>query len=279
MAQVLAERYGLRVLDNHLSVDPALRLFDFGTPEFGHVVERIRVTLLRAAARAGLDVVSTFVYAHLLDDAHLDTLIAASEDSGVDVTLVQLTPSDVALEDRVGASSRAGTMKMTDPRVLRRLLIEFDLRTPARSDDLVIDNTTLPATAAAQLIADHVGLVPQPRAPPTVRSERAAAGGESGVSCATWSGRRCLQLVVAPLQALGIERRVGHHLPVGGGGHGHVAAVAADHVHQPHVVVHHAEPVGRHHPGPRQVERLLGARDVRHDGVIWGRRVLVDDRH
>ena len=91
-----------------------------------------------------------------------DTLIAASEDGGAHVTLVQLTPSDEALEDRVGAPSRTGTTKVTDPAVLRRLLIEFDLRTPARPDDLVVDNTTLPAAAAAQLIADHVGLVPGP---------------------------------------------------------------------------------------------------------------------
>src|SRR4029450_11513572 len=33
-------------LDNHLSVDPAPRLFDFGTPGFADVVERIRVALL-----------------------------------------------------------------------------------------------------------------------------------------------------------------------------------------------------------------------------------------
>jgi hypothetical protein len=161
VARVLAERYGLRVLDNHLSVDPALRLFDFGTPEFGRLVEGIRVTLLRAAARARLDVVSTFVYAHLLDDAHLETLIATSEEGGAHVTLVQLTPAADALAARVGEPSRAGTTKITDPAVLRRLLIEFDLRTPARADDLVIDNTTLPAAAAAELIAEHVGLVAQ----------------------------------------------------------------------------------------------------------------------
>jgi DNA polymerase III delta prime subunit len=162
VARALADRYGMRVLDNHLSVDPALRLFDFGTPEFGAVVERIRVILLKAAARAGLDVVSTFVYAHLVDDHHLASLVAASSDAGAHVTLVQLTPATSALEERVVEASRAGTNKITDSAVLRRLLVEFDLRTPARPDDLVIDNTDLPAPAVATLIADHVGLVPLP---------------------------------------------------------------------------------------------------------------------
>ena len=161
VARVLAERYGLRVLDNHLSVDPALRLFDFGTREFADLVERIRVALLQTAARAGLDVVSTFVYAHLIDDDHLAALIAASADAGAHVTLVQLAPSTEALEERVQAASRLGTTKITDPHVLRRLLVEYDLRTPARSVDLMIDNTALSAEDAARLIADHVGLVPR----------------------------------------------------------------------------------------------------------------------
>jgi predicted kinase len=158
VARALSDRYGMRVLDNHLSVDPALRLFDFGTPEFADLVERIRVTLLQAAARAGLDVVSTFVYAHVLDDHHLARLIAASADDGARVTLVQLCPATEVLEQRVQLESRAGTSKITDPDVLRRLLFEFDLRTPARPDDLVIDNSALPADAVADLIADHVGL-------------------------------------------------------------------------------------------------------------------------
>jgi hypothetical protein len=160
VARKLAERFDLRLLDNHLSVDPALRLFDFGTPEFGDLVERLRVALLQAAARAHLDAVSTFVYAHLIDDDHLARLIAASSDAGARVTLVQLTASTEALAARIRAASRVGTTKITDPDLLQRLLIEFDLRTPAHTDDLVIDNTTLPAEEVAALIADHVGLVP-----------------------------------------------------------------------------------------------------------------------
>jgi hypothetical protein len=158
VARALADRYGMRVLDNHLSVDPALRLFDFGTRGFADVVERIRVTLFEAAGRAGLDVVSTFVYAHILDDDHLARLVAASQDAGATVTRVQLAPSTEALEARVGAADRAGTNKVTDPAELRRLLFEFDLRTPAHDDDLVIDNTSLSADAVATMIADHVGL-------------------------------------------------------------------------------------------------------------------------
>src|SRR5436309_927470 len=67
VAQVLAERYGFKLLDNHLTVDTALRLFDFGTDPFGRLVERLRLVLFDAAARAGVDIVSTFVFAHPVD--------------------------------------------------------------------------------------------------------------------------------------------------------------------------------------------------------------------
>ncbi|MET0144831.1 MAG: hypothetical protein ABW328_08620 [Ilumatobacteraceae bacterium] len=157
VARSLGDRHGFRVLDNHLTVDPALRLFPFGSPEFGRLVEQLRVALLEAAALAGLDVVSTLVYASGIDDRHVATLVDASERNGATVTLVQLAPSAAALEARIGAPSRRGTQKVTDPALLRDLLERFDLRRAARADDLVVDNTTISAESVADLIADHVG--------------------------------------------------------------------------------------------------------------------------
>ena len=158
VARAVADGYGLRLLDNHLTADPVLRLFGFGTAEFRRLVEQLRVTLLAAAADAGLDVVSTFVYARGVDDEHLARLIAASRDHGARVTLVQLAPSTAALEARIAAPSRLGTNKVTDRALLRRLMSEYDLRAPATGDDLIIDNTDLSAEAAAALIAARAGL-------------------------------------------------------------------------------------------------------------------------
>src|SRR4051812_7067697 len=42
VATRLADLHGLKVVDNHASVDPALRLFSFGQPQFGPLVEEIR---------------------------------------------------------------------------------------------------------------------------------------------------------------------------------------------------------------------------------------------
>src|SRR5437764_559620 len=85
VAQAFASEYGFRVLDNHASIDPALRLFNFGTKEFADLMERLRVELLGSAARAGIDVVSTFVFAHPIDRNHVARLVEASEGASASV--------------------------------------------------------------------------------------------------------------------------------------------------------------------------------------------------
>ena len=75
VARCLAAGYGLKVLDNHLTADVAGRLFDFGTEPFGALVRALRGELIGAAARAGVDVVSTNVYAHADDRPYVDWVV------------------------------------------------------------------------------------------------------------------------------------------------------------------------------------------------------------
>lgn len=158
VATKLAERYDLKVVDNHASVDPALRLFNFGTKEFGELVEEIRVALIRAAARASIDIASTLVYGHGEDEAHVAKLCAATESTGGSMHFVQLRPSDDVLEQRVIAASRAATSKVSDIDTLRRMLAQWDVSTPIHSDDLRIDNSEIPADVVCQTIAEAFGL-------------------------------------------------------------------------------------------------------------------------
>lgn len=94
------------MLDNHATIDPALRLFRFGTPEFVSLVEELRVTLIPAAACAGIDIVTTLVYGHGVDEAHVRRLSAATTDNGGEVHFVQLRPTDEVLDQRVVAESQ-----------------------------------------------------------------------------------------------------------------------------------------------------------------------------
>ena len=157
VARVLADRYGPALLDNHIAVDAALRLFDFGTEPFADLCEQIRVSMLRAAARAGGDVVSTFMYGYPDDDPAMEALIDASESGGARVTLVQRAPSDAALRTRAVGEDRRASNKVSDLELLDSLLTRHDLRTPFHGTDLSLDNTDTTPEQVAARIAELVG--------------------------------------------------------------------------------------------------------------------------
>ncbi|MGH9227098.1 MAG: hypothetical protein ACRD2W_25725 [Acidimicrobiales bacterium] len=150
----------MKLLDNHATLDVALRLFQFGTKECWDLVERLRLDLLVAAGRARLDVVSTLVYSHPGDRGHIDRLAEASESAGALMSFVQLRPPRPVLEARVVHPSRQGTRKVRDAAALGRILDAHDLTTPIHDEDLSIDNSKLAAEAAAAMIASAVGIRP-----------------------------------------------------------------------------------------------------------------------
>lgn len=158
VATEIARHYSLKVVDNHASVDPALRLFDFGEPGFGALVEELRVALIRSAARAGIDIVSTLVYGHGVDEDHVRKITAATTDFGGQVHYVQLLPSDDVLQRRVLMESRTLTKKIADVGTLRAMMSRYDLRTPIHADDLQIDNAALSPAAVARTIGTMFGL-------------------------------------------------------------------------------------------------------------------------
>jgi hypothetical protein len=161
VATALASQYELKVVDNHASVDPALRLFDFGDREFGPLVEELRVALIRAAARSGIDIATTLVYGHGVDEEHVRKITAPTLELGGQVHYVQLRPTDDVLEERVVMASRSQSKKIADVDVHRRIMSRYDLRTPIHAGDLQIDNTELAPEAVARTIGTAFGLPPR----------------------------------------------------------------------------------------------------------------------
>jgi hypothetical protein len=158
VARCLASRYGVKLLDNTLTIEVALRLFDFGTEPFVGLVERLRYELVESAAGAGIDIVSTFVYAHPVDRPYVDRLIGITERGGGTMTFVQLKPPAAVLEQRAVQPSRATMAKFRDPAKVRQVLADYDLDTPIHPDDLSIDNSDIPPEEVAATIAAHADL-------------------------------------------------------------------------------------------------------------------------
>jgi predicted kinase len=160
VARCLGSDYGLRLLDNTVTIEVALRLFEFGTTPFVELVDRLRLDLAAAAAHAGVGVVSTFVYCHPVDRDYIDRLVATVEAESGAVTFVQLLPPPAVLETRVNQPSRAAMAKLRDVERLRTTLARYDLCTPVNAGDLSIDNRDIPPEEVAAMIAAHAGLRP-----------------------------------------------------------------------------------------------------------------------
>jgi len=161
---------GLRLFHNHMSIDLALRFFDFGEPAFNRLVAEFRTRIFEEVAASDLPgLVFTFVWA--LDDprdrAFIDRVCAIFAARGARVSFVELAAS---LEERLRRNETA--LRLAEKRPKRdleksranllaaeeayRLNTDGDFFYPERW--LRIDNTHLAPDAVARQIADALHL-------------------------------------------------------------------------------------------------------------------------
>ena len=160
VARELARAAGLRVFDNHASIACVETVFDFGTKPFGRLVGDIRVRTFEEAAREGVSLVFTFVYANPLDAPFVERACQTVERHGGRVCLVQLVCDKNVLERRLQAGGRAERGKLVSADTLRDILARYDLFSPVPGrETLSIDNTDLAPAEAARAIIEHYGLV------------------------------------------------------------------------------------------------------------------------
>ena len=159
IATELGRLIGFKVFHNHLSIDCVKPVFDFGTAPFLRMIETIRFATIAEAAREGVDLIHTFVYAFGEDDEHFAKLIASAEDNGGEVHLVLLRCDPDELRARIGNESRTRIGKLTDPGSIDGSLRRYDLRSPYPGrESLIIDTTRLEPCEAVEQIIDHYGL-------------------------------------------------------------------------------------------------------------------------
>jgi len=159
IATELARRTGFKLFHNHVSIDCVRPVFDFGTPAFLRLIELIRFATIAEAAREGVDLIHTFVYALGEDDDHFRRLIASAEDNGGEAHLVLLKCEPDELKARIGNESRRRIGKLSAPESVDRSLIRYDLRSPFPDrPSLVIDTTEISVEDAAGQIIDYFAL-------------------------------------------------------------------------------------------------------------------------
>ncbi|MCY1142006.1 hypothetical protein OWR29_28770 [Actinoplanes sp. Pm04-4] len=170
VGQAVAARTGYRVFHNHLTIEPVLRFFDFGTPAFHRLVESFRTGVLEEVAASDLPgLVFTYVWAfdHPGDAQAVAGYAEPFLRRNARVRYLELKAAQAARLDRnLGPDRLAEKPSKRDLDRSRELLLRADAdyklnsttEFDGRDDHLRIDNTTLSPQAVADLAIRHFRL-------------------------------------------------------------------------------------------------------------------------
>jgi len=153
----LSRLTGLPLFHNHLAVDTALSLFEFGTQEFKNLRASIWRATFQEAARSSRSFIFTFHPEASVEPALITELVDLIEATGGTVLFVELVCGHETTLERLGNASREKFRKLTDANLYRRLEEQGAFRFPPLPNPLVrIDTDLLTPEAAANRIAQAI---------------------------------------------------------------------------------------------------------------------------
>ncbi len=155
VARSVAELTGGRLFHNHLTVNLAKSLYEFGSPGFIELRERVWMEVFRHAMAEGMPLlIFTFNPENSVPQRFVDSLFAEVAASGGEVIAVELAADEAAIEERIAAESRKREGKLVDLELYRRLrdsgVFDSPVLPPPR---LRIDTTRLSPAESARAIA------------------------------------------------------------------------------------------------------------------------------
>ena len=155
----LAALTGYRLFHNHLTVDLARELFDFGSEPFQRLVDDLRLRVFAAAAQSDLSgLIFTFVYGGP-DEPFIRQTMSAMETAGAEVCFVQVICPPEDLLKRVENESRRAYHKLASREALDALLKMHDWLSPIPFvESFPVDTARLTPAEAAREIAAYFHL-------------------------------------------------------------------------------------------------------------------------
>ncbi len=155
IGRVLSDLTGIPLFHNHLAVDAAKALFEFGTPGFNALRATIWRSAFTEAARAQRSFIFTFHPEASVAPALIGELVAPVEGAGGAVHFVALHCATETVLGRLGESSRTRFGKLTDPALYRTIDAQGGFDFPALPSPLIEIDTGLvaPQEAAARIAA------------------------------------------------------------------------------------------------------------------------------
>jgi len=159
VARELSKLTGFKVFHNHLTVDLLLSVFEFGSPQFVELREKIWLDVFSEAAEAKLDgLIFTFAFERTVRGDFIHRVRAAVESDGGEVLFVRLECSETELEQRMTNPERQSFGKLNSLEQFHELRAAGVFTHPEIPPDrLVLDTTELSPCAAASRIATLLG--------------------------------------------------------------------------------------------------------------------------
>ena len=159
VARELAKLTGFKLFHNHLTVDLLLSTFEFGSPEFVELREKIWLDVFSRAASAQIDLIFTFAFERTVTDDFIKNARHVVESNGGQVFFVKLECAPAELEQRLTHPDRQAFGKLTSLEMFHELQDAGVFAHPeVPEDDLALDTTTTTANASAKRIADELDL-------------------------------------------------------------------------------------------------------------------------
>ena len=160
IARGLAALTGFKLFHNHLTVDLVGAVFEFGSPSFVELREKIWLDVFSKAVSDGLDgLIFTFAFEPTVSTSFIDNVRRTVETPGGEVLFVKLHCSPAELEKRLTDSSRKKFGKLTSLEQFRELEKTGAFADPGVTQDrLAIDTTNLSPSEAARRIVSKLKL-------------------------------------------------------------------------------------------------------------------------
>ena len=156
IAREVAAITGFRVFHNHVTVDALLSVFEFGSPPFIELRERIWLDVMTEAANTGMSgLIFTFAPEGTVRTNFVPNLMARLRSAGVVMHFIKLRCPDAEIEKRLDAPSRRDSQKLRSVELFRSLRDAGAFKYPELPADLTIDTSELRPRESARLIVDH----------------------------------------------------------------------------------------------------------------------------
>lgn len=151
----LAAELNLPLFHNHLTVDLAASLFEFGSEGFRNIRADVWRSAFREGARAGRSFIFTFHPEATVEPDLVDDLCRIVREPGGSIFFAELACSDATVLARLGLESRRQFGKLTDPVLYRKIASEggFEFEGMPEPDIRVNTESTSAAESAAVIAA------------------------------------------------------------------------------------------------------------------------------